>query len=202
MYSIRINIRNSMDNYSRTIIVLLIAALLSAAGAFLFFEFSRQDIEVNPNPETPPLNLGNNNDDEEWRFSTTTEYSLQYPADLNLEYIEMMDWPPTVELTDDEFTCVEAGKPTERAGETVKVTIGGREYCRTTAVEGAAGSTYSQYAYAFTQSDGTAILTFSTRTPQCANYDEAEMEDCVAEMDKLDIDDLADRVARTLVTMD
>lgn len=190
-----------MDNNGRTMIILLIAAILIAAGAFLYFEFVKQDIEVNPNPETPPLNLETNDIDEEteWSFSTTTEYSIQYPADLDLEYVELIDWPPQVELTVDEFTCVEAGKPTDRAGETKSVTIGGQEYCRTIVMEGAAGSTYTQYAYAFEQDDGTAILSFSTRAPQCANYDESEMEDCETEIDDLDIDDLADRIARTLL---
>lgn len=191
-----------MDDNGRTAIVLLIAAILIAAGVFLYFEVSREEIEVNLNAETPPLDLENNDNDEDWRFSNTTEYSLQYPVDLNLEFVEMMDWPPKIELKAEEFVCVEAGEPTERAGETVIVTMGGWEYCRTTVVEGAAGSTYSQYAYAFAEGGGTAILTFSTRVALCANYDEDEVADCEAEIDKLDIDDLSDRIARTLVTVD
>lgn len=182
-------------------IILLIAAILIAAGAFLYFEFAKQDIEVDPREETPPLDLEdiNNNTETEWSFSTTTEYSIQYPADLDLEYVEMTDWPPMVEITTDEFSCTEGGEANDRAGETRSVTIGGQEYCRTMIVEGAAGSTYTQYAYAFEQDDGTAILTFSTRAPQCANYDENEMEDCESEIEDLDIDDLADRIVRTLI---
>ncbi len=114
----------------------------------------------------------------------------------------MVDWPPAVELMADEFTCDEGGEETDRAGQTESVTIGGESYCRTTVVEGAAGSTYTQYAYAFAQDDGTAILTFSTRAPQCANYDVEEMAACEDEIDDLDIDDLADRVARTLIIED
>ena len=189
-----------MDNNGRTMIILLVAAILIAAGAFLYFEFAKQDIEVDSNSETPPLNLDMNDDNDnepEWRFSTTTEYSIQYP-DLNLEYVEMTDWPPQVEITQDEFACEEAGEPADRAGETKSVTVGGQEYCRTVVMEGAAGSTYTQYAYAFPEGDGTAILTFSTRVPECANYEESEADACEAEIDELDVDDLADRIARTL----
>jgi hypothetical protein len=189
-----------MDNNGKTMIILIVAALLLAAGAFMYFQFANQDIEVNSNPDLPPANnmQNNNTEDDEWIFATTTEYSIQYPRDLGLEYIEMMDWPPTVELTADEFTCEEAGTETDRAGATESVTINGADYCRTTIVEGAAGSTYTQYAYAFANGDGTATLTFATRAPECSNYDTEEMEACEEEVDDLDIDDLADRVARTL----
>ncbi len=191
-----------MDNNGRTMIILLVAAVLLAAGAFLYLQFANPDIEVDADPEAPLLNEVNNQTDEEWSFATTTEYSIQYPDNLDLEYVELEDWPPSVELMMDEYTCVETGEETDRASQTESVTIGGQEYCRTIIGEGAAGSTYTQYAYAFEEGEGTAILTFSTRTPQCANYEDREMEDCEEEVDDLDIDDLADRIAKTLTIED
>jgi hypothetical protein len=149
------------------------------------------------NPVTgnnPPAENANNINTENlaWLYATTTEYAIQYPADLELDYIDMVDWPPKVELSSSEFTC-------EENDQTELVTVSGNEYCRTVTSEGAAGSVFTDYSYAFAQDEGTATLTFSTRTPQCANYEEDEMEDCEAEVEDFNVDVLANSMARTLM---
>ena len=186
-----------MENNGKTLIILLVAAVLIALGAYLYYNYNSEDVPEPEEATNGQLDNENETEETEWRFATTTEYSFQYPADLELDYVEMTDWPPVVQITDDAFTCEEAGEETDRAGRTESVTIATREYCRTTIVEGAAGSLYTQYAYAFPHNDGTAIMTFSTREPQCSNYDGNQVAECENEIDDLDIDDLADRMART-----
>lgn len=196
-----------MENNGKTLIVLLIVAVLVVIGGYLFYDYNREDISVVPDAfdEAPDANNDQNNDSDtnnEWVFATTDEYTFQYPENLGLEYVELTDWPPSVEFTDDAFACEEAGAETDRAGRTESVTIGGNEYCRTTIVEGAAGSTYTQYAYAFDYEDGTAIMTMSTRAPQCDNYEGDEVTACEEEIENLNIDDLVGRMADTLVRVE
>lgn len=188
-----------MENNGKTLIILLVAAILIAIGAYLYYDLNRADVDIVPEDISNQLNDDNEPETEEteWRFANTAEYSFQYPADLGFSYLELTDWPPAVQVTDDVFTCEEAGEETDRAGRTEAVTIGTREYCRTTIVEGAAGSVYTQYAYAFPHNDGTAIMTFSTRAPRCENYDGGEVTACQNETEDFDADDLADRMART-----
>jgi hypothetical protein len=125
---------------------------------------------------------------------------FMHPPDLGLEYIEATDWPPQVQVLDDSFACTEAGEPGARAGRTERRTIAGRDYCITTVVEGAAGSIFTQYAYA-TALDGqdskTAIFTFSFRASQCGNFaTDAEREQCESEQD-FDIDALIHQIFKT-----
>jgi hypothetical protein len=187
---------------NQTTVMVLIVVLLVAAGAYLFYDYKREDVAYNPeNEPAPEVPNGNENDDEEWQLANNSEFSFRYPVDSGSDYVEMTDWPPEVQLTDDEFTCTEAGAETDRAGRTDSVTIGGRDYCRTTVAEGAAGSTYRQYAYAFAHAEGTAIMTFSVRMPQCANYDGSEQTACAGQQAEFDTDILVDQMIDTFTAV-
>lgn len=138
---------------------------------------------------------------EDWKEVTdsTSGAVYKYPENFNTIYIDVLDWPPEVRITDGPFACGEGGEADARAGETVAKTINSRAYCVTTSVEGAAGSTYTRYAYAFQKDNQTAIFTFSTRAVQCANYDDPERTACEAERQTFTIDGIIDRMAQTVV---
>ncbi len=183
---------------NRVTFILLVVVILLAVGAYLFYDYTREEIVYDPpNPVTPRPD----NDDgaaEEWRLATTTEYSLRYPTDIGLTYVDLVDWPPEAQVLDEAFSCTEGGEEVARAGRTEEVSVSGRDYCRTVVSEGAAGSVYRQYAYAFASgTSSTAILTFSTRSPQCGNYDEPARAACEREQAGFDPDDLIDRIATT-----
>lgn len=183
-----------IDN--RKTVIFLIIVLILGAVAYLYYDYNREDVVYTPPPMETELDNGDISAPE-WQLATTTEYSFRYPADIPLTYVDLVDWPPTAQITDDAFACTEAGEETARAGRTEIVTVSDREYCRTTIIEGAAGSTYTQYAHAFPVEDGTAILTFSTRSPQCGNYNEPARSDCESDQNNFDPDDLIDRIATT-----
>jgi len=136
-----------------------------------------------------------------------TGISFQYPETLPTTYIHMQDWPPQLQVLNESFTCTEAGLETARAGKTEKRVLANRTYCRTSSTEGAAGSIYTQYAYAFPlystdarQTDGkVAIFTFTTRTPQCDNYDDPQRTACKNEQKTFDLDSIVDRMAQSIV---
>lgn len=143
-----------------------------------------------------------------WKTSTDDEkgVSFQYPESLGDKYTGTVDWPPLIQILNEPFTCTEAGSEIGRAGKTEKRLVDNRFYCLTKITEGAAGSVYTQHAYAFpvnstgfSQGGGqTAIFTFSTRRVQCDNYDEPEKTECKNLQTAFDLDGVIDRVAQTL----
>jgi len=137
-----------------------------------------------------------------WQISIPSEQGMRfaYPPSLETTYIQTTDWPPSIMLYDNAFTCTPAGSETARAGKTEERFINGRPYCVTTIQEGAAGSVYTQYAYAFPRDGKTAIFTFSLRNVQCANYPEPEKTACEAEQQSFTIDTVVDRMAERIQT--
>ncbi len=178
-----------MNGTSKTIVVIFAAALLAGAAYFYY----------SPNAEAPVTNeeTGANNNNLDWRTASSSSYSFQYPASLGTTYVQALDWPPQVAVWDEAYSCLEAGDETARAGRTEAIRVGTHQYCRTMISEGAAGSIYIQYAYAFAHEDKTVIFSFSTRAPQCPNYDEPQKSACEEERAALDIDSLIDRIAET-----
>lgn len=125
-------------------------------------------------------------------MATTTPQEDTTPAtttpSLNLTYVTTVDWPPVARLDASAYSCTEAGTPTDRTGETRKVTLDGKEWCRTVVTEGAAGSVFHQYAYTTAEQNQTLAVTFSVRMPQCANYDEPQQTACETEQEAFDPD--------------
>lgn len=138
-------------------------------------------------------------DSTPWLSTSTPSATIKYPASLSTAYLTPTDWPPSVNVTDEKFSCTEGGEATARAGQTEARKINGRDYCVTAVTEGAAGSIYTEYAYAFPREDQTVILTFSVRAPQCGNYNEPERAACTKEQNDFNLDDLVDRIAESLV---
>ncbi len=144
-----------------------------------------------------------------WTTATdgNTGITFQYPKTLLTEYIHTVDWPPQIQILNEPFTCTEAGSETARSGQTVKRMVDDRTYCVTKESEGAAGSVYTNYAYAFplystgsTQADRkTVIFTFSLQAVQCANYDDSQKTACENERSSFDLDSTVDRMAGSIV---
>lgn len=109
--------------------------------------------------------------------ATPQESEIVNPNEFGT-YARFFDWPPAVQHLAEPYTCTEAGASTSRAGKTIRKVISDREYCVTEIVEGAAGSMYTQYAYATRDGEGTLIATFSTKLVQCENYDDPQKSDC------------------------
>lgn len=123
----------------------------------------------------------------------TESPDFTYPEELDTTYIHPVDWPPQLRVEEQSYSCLEAGSETERAGRTEERVLDGSRYCVTTIAEGAAGSVYRQYVYAFAENDRTAYLTFSLRFPQCGNYGEPEKSLCEEEQAAFDPDTLIRR---------
>lgn len=123
--------------------------------------------------------------------------TFQYPEKFGSVYIREQDWPPKVQVIKGPFSCTNAGDETARTGKTETKLINGRSYCVTTITEGAAGSTYTEYAYAKQMGDKTLYFTFTMRAVQCGNYDEPKKTECLVERDNFRVDNLIDGVIQT-----
>ncbi|MDD5318501.1 MAG: hypothetical protein PHF79_01625 [Candidatus Pacebacteria bacterium] len=123
--------------------------------------------------------------------------SFQYPENPVVKYMDAIDWPPKVQILNQPFTCTEAGSETARAGQTLMSTVNGRTYCVTRESEGAAGSIYIQYAYAFPKNDKTVIFTFTVRYVQCGNYSEPQKTECDNLRQAFNLDNVIDQIAQT-----
>ena len=107
-----------------------------------------------------------------------------------LNYINTVDWPPTVKTDNSPYSCMKAGDENSRAGKTQERTVDGQKYCITAVSEGAAGSVYVQYTYTTATKEMTPrIITFSIRMVQCGNYPEPKMSECKTEQNSFDIDE-------------
>lgn len=209
-----------MSQYKNILIVLL---LVVAAGAFVVFfdrvwgpEVTPRTLEAKlcsdgssvgrtgPNCEFAPCpEIKDTLSDAEtgsWKTytDTTSGISFRYPEDFSTSYIHVVDWPPKIQMLGDSFSCTEAGSEIARAGRTEMHTMNGHSYCVTKQSEGAAGSIYTQYAYAFPDGNGTAILTFTLRAVQCANYDDPKKTECENERAAFNPDGTLDRIAETI----
>jgi hypothetical protein len=196
------------------IALVIIAALIGTVGYFILRPTAPAQVactqeakicpdgstvgRVGPNCEfasCPPIATGGNLK----TFSDSkTGISFQYPDNLGTTFISPVDWPPAATVSDQPYSCTQAGSETAPAGQTVEKTFNGRAYCVTKESQGAAGSIYTQYAYAYAMDSKTAILTFSLRFVQCANYDDPQMTACKNEQASFDIDNLADSIAASL----
>lgn len=150
---------------------------------------------------------GENNDLWKTTTDSKTGITFKYPETLLTTYIHAQDWPPQIQVLNQPFSCTEAGSETAQAGITMKRMVDDRTYCVTKESDGAAGSIYTNYAYAFplystgsTQADRkTAIFTFSLRAVQCANYDNPQRKACEGERETFDLDSIVDRMVRSIV---
>ena len=133
-----------------------------------------------------------------WQTTTTSAGTFQYPEKLSTAYTSTVDWPPVLRVSDSPFTCNAAGAESSRAGRTVTRTVGSRAYCVTAVSEGAAGSVYTRYAYAWQRGAGTAIFTFTVRQPSCVNYSQPQRAACEREREAFDLDSVVDRMVQTV----
>lgn len=181
-------------NHSSKIVAFLIVIGILVFGIYKYKTPDpqpTQSTQTNTNSSVPPG----------WTIFEDREkgLSIKYPEDFGTKYLSAFDWPPQIQILNQKYSCSLGGIDTQRAGQTSSQTINGHAYCITKVVEGAAGSMYTQYAFAFPKDNRTVILTFSTRQPQCDNYDDPEKTLCKNERDSFDLNSLIDKIAQSLI---
>ena len=116
---------------------------------------------------------------------------------MGLNYVGFDYWPPRVSILGSSYTCEETEFVV--SGSIYEKEIQGRTYCIETWIEGAAGSTYTDYAYTVALDDTTiAKIAFTVRMPQCLNYDSPKSEDCIIEEKEFSMDRVVDTIVESL----
>lgn len=182
-----------MKNYKYDSLILILSILFVAGLIY----FGRGIWQKSPIPKTSsPVSIPS-----DWltKVDATSSVSFRYPKDFGTTFLHAFTWPPQVQVLNQPYSCTEGGSEIMQAGQTQKDIIAGKEYCVTRESEGAAGSIYTNYAYAFPFQNETAILTFTVRFVQCANYDEPSTTKCFNERAALNIDDIIGKVAQSFV---
>lgn len=137
-------------------------------------------------------------DSKDWKIITDSDGNIifKYPENLGTKYINTVDWPPKVSLTNDPFSCAEVNSSENKVGENRLITINGREYCADKVSEDAEGDAiYTKYAYALAiKQSHMLIMTFSLSFSPCSNYDEPEKSDCQKEQQFFKVNALADQI--------
>jgi hypothetical protein len=140
--------------------------------------------------------------DGQWLLSSPNSQgvSFMYPMEMPTTYISAVEWPPLVERTVNEYSCTPG--PITAADGPLKTqerrVFGDREYCVTWSDEGAAGSTYRAYEYAFEFGEDTYRVVFQLRYPQCLNYEEPQQSACMSEQENYNLDAVIDRIAQSI----
>jgi hypothetical protein len=202
----------------KAVIILFLAAAVLIALAIVLFRGSEMSNEVactleakicpdgsavgrtGPSCEFAPCPMHESTDGMIETQDAESGVYYFYPKALPTFYSEALDWPPVLRVNDGPFLCTEAGDAIDRTGKTSLQTMGENAYCVTEITEGAAGSIYTQYAYAFPYKDRVAILTFSIKSVQCGNFDPAQQQACEAERADLDLLAYVDQMAKSLHT--
>jgi hypothetical protein len=157
-------------------------------------------IVVSNNRSSTPESGGQVGDgvSQSWLVRDDEVATFRYPQSLETEYIGNVDWPPHLQVLAGPYTCTEAGLETDRSGATHEVEVEDTKYCVTEVSDAAAGSKYTQYAYAREFGEKTVILTFSLRFSQCANYADEEKLKCEVERGMFDISSTIHKIAETI----
>lgn len=136
----------------------------------------------------------------EWVEQNNTEagVSFKYPQTLLTQYMHVQDWPPQIVVSNNIFSCTQAGSEIAPGGKSILHIINMHTYCVTTEMQGAAGSMYTQYAYAAEKNGQTLIATFSIRAVQCGNYEEPKKTECEQERASFDLDTVVDQIFESI----
>ncbi len=154
---------------------------------------------VGPNCEFSACPMVDDSDVDVWILSTDVGQgvSFEYPKTIELPFLGVVNWPPEVQIVNSPYICRET-VDTAHGATIVEEIINERTYCVTKKSEGAAGSTYISYIYAFPFQNQTARFAFTLKYPQCANYDEPSATECKSQQAELKPLNFIDRMATTL----
>lgn len=134
-----------------------------------------------------------------WFVTATLAAQFHHPESIDGAYLLAENWPPTVEIIDAPFSCEVSGAASSEAAKTELRMIENHQYCVSEVREGAAGSVYIRYTYAFPEGSETALMTFALQLPRCENYTGEEQAACEEEQGAFDPDSVIDRMAGSLV---
>jgi len=138
--------------------------------------------------------------EDAWNIFSSPSVEFQYPEKLPAQYISVAEWPPEIIETEGELICQETPLESSFPLRIMQKTINNSVYCIRAMSEGAAGSTYTEYAYSTLKEGKIISANFVLRYPQCYNYDDPDKSNCEAERETFDLDEIIDKIVKSVKT--
>ncbi len=134
---------------------------------------------------------------EGWELGTADNgtSTFLYPRTLGLKYMHEQEWPPRLSFMTGSFSCIPGRTEVQT---TYEQSIAGAPYCVSVLSEGAAGSMFVTYRYAFARTGGVGVITFTVRETQCGVYDDPQKSACENERAQFNPDTLAESILKTI----
>jgi len=138
-----------------------------------------------------------------WKTFTDPQTGLtfKYPPTLGTKYIfaNNDNWPPLISASSGAVRPQTDSAGTQYCTQPVRM-INGHPYCVLEQEDGALGTTFSNYTYSLPQpaQHRTLAVSFTLGSPECGNYSEPQLSDCVNERESFDIDKLVDSIVSTV----
>jgi hypothetical protein len=125
--------------------------------------------------------------------------TYQYPKELSVKYISVVEWPPVVKIETGTYSCKTTPQEVSSMSDiTSQRLVDDRIYCVNVKNEGATGSVYSSYIYTTPKKGRLVSVSFVLRYTNCANYDEEQNQACTSEREAFDLDSTVDRIVQTI----
>ena len=192
----RVRIPDSPPMKTKTLLILfIIFIVVTSAGLYYWRELS---LEKNRQLEEA-ANLS------DWSQKPP---HFDIPEQLDAEYISAQDWkieiydqedqyPSDFEVFDGQVDCQETPPEDSFPGRMSKTLINNKVYCIKAFSEGAAGSVFTEYAYATVINNNLVIVNFVARYPQCPNYDDPQRTECEQERETFNLDLVVDQILQS-----
>lgn len=125
----------------------------------------------------------------QYTLSRSNGVTIEKFSSINTKdsYIHPLKWPPVVSTVDKPYICNIGGNSTGKTGQTSLIKINNNEYCAHTLVQGAAGSSYTEYTYSRPIAGKTSTINFTIQAVQCMNYDEPSRSTCKDKQSNYDL---------------
>ena len=175
----------------RYAIFLATVALVSAGYLFLILYFLLGAVS-NIYARVPFLQATAGRSTEWQTYSTLASgTTFQYPRNFGTQYVEPVNWPPSVETLNVAFSC---------SGTRELRVITGRTFCVLAEKNG--DTFFYSYAFEYGPDDGwaepgTVILSFGARYPDCTAFDDDESGACAIEQTLFNPDELVANMVQT-----
>ncbi|MFW6025901.1 MAG: protease inhibitor I42 family protein [Candidatus Woesearchaeota archaeon] len=131
--------------------------------------------------------------------------NYQFPKEIEADYISVQDWkakvikndvkyPEKFKVIENGITCEETTTESSFPSRIYSKEIDNKNYCIEAKSEGAAGTTYTEYAYSTLKDNNLVTISFLAKYVSCGNYPESKRVECEEERETFDLDQVVSKV--------
>ena len=142
---------------------------------------------------------------KEIKIKVKKQPNYQFPKEIDANYISVEDWkvkivenesnyPGKFKVIENGITCEETPAESSLPNRTYSKVIDNKSYCIEAKSEGAAGTTYTEYAYSTLKDNDLITISFLAKYTSCGNYPEPKRVECEEEREIFNLDQVVSEV--------